>query len=306
MPDSTIEQVYATAAILLGDHDGEQFTPGVLAPYRLRPYSSLWRLMKQHGLPLPERAVHLIVPAYSTLIQPRDIGILDFSEAAGLRERAKGTQIAVSSIDGSSPVVVTTMTAHGLTDGTRITITGAIPSQYCGQTFVQNASGSTFNAPGLPSGLTPFAGGGAYVNVGESFVPMADRWPGVDASATAGTALRLYRDTGGSIEVLPCASDREVRLVYRASAVCPESGYLGVDDAHDYMAHAIAASAAASSGMPERAVELHQLAYGPSGEADGSGGLLREIVAQMVQRKNDTRRRPLPFRMRRDHMGVRF
>ena len=304
MADCTIEDIFDDAAKLLGDHDGENFTQTVLSPYRLRPYGEIYGLMVQLGLPLPEREVHLIVPAFTTKIQPADEGLVDFSVASEIFERAKGQQLAISSIGGGPPATVETSAAHGLALGTWVTVTGARPTSLNAATFVVPVTDTTFQAPGLPTGVD-YAGGGMYVNVSsEEFKQVTDNWPDRAGSQSVGSSLRNFRDTGGAIEFLPCSNDREIRLRYKASSVCPESGSLGINNAREFMSTAVAALAASSNGMPERGRELAQQAYGPSGEADGSGGLLRLLLLPLVHSKNDTRKRPQPFRAKRDHLGA--
>ena len=97
----------------------------------------------------------------------------------------------------------------------------------------------------------------------------------------------------------PATGTRQLKIEYESSGAAPSSGAIGIDDSLDFLAYQSAAYAAQSLGMKDRYIALKREAVGPTGQADGSGGLLRDLLVPMSKEKQKRTYQPGRFRARR-------
>lgn len=293
MPDVLVEDVLGDASALLQEPTAEIFTPTLLEPFYQMAYTSLWNLMMQWGLPRPRRIAHVILPAYRNSLAPQAEGILDFSEPVEIWERLSPAQVVPSAITNAAPRVVTA-TAHGFTTGEGVILSGASLPAVNREWFVTTLTDDTFSLNGsLANGV---ATGGVITR-------SAGPWKEVFSSPSVGPAeardrlhVAEWREgilwfAGASVPVL-------LRMRYVSSGTPPLSGYVGIDNARSFLANYTAAQVAPVYGMPNRGEQLLFAAVGKSGEPDGSGGFLRQLVQPMLLEKRNRPQRAQPMRRR--------
>ncbi len=98
---------------------------------------------------------------------------------------------------------------------------------------------------------------------------------------------------------VPATGVRYLRIAYSTSGTCPTSGSVGIDNSLNFLAVRAASFLASRNGNPAEGERLKREALGPTGEADGSGGILRSLVLPMLREKQNRPKRPGPFRRRR-------
>jgi hypothetical protein len=120
----------------------------------------------------------------------------------------------------------------------------------------------------------------------------------VDRLPDVGTKdQRLYAWIGDMIRFYAFTENKDVRVEYTASGSAPTNVNTQLpDDWQDFLATFGASMAAKSRGAMAKAAEFKVDALGPRGEADGSGGILRQMILAHVR---NMQRMPPEARRRR-------
>jgi hypothetical protein len=145
-----------------------------------------------------------------------------------------------------------------------------------------------------------YTSGGNASKSGEGFQPLTSRDRIEDLSLTRASTLGEYCWRDGRFWFIPNAGVRELRIIYISSAgiVAKLTDTTGFDDSLDFLSLRTAAYAAGSRGAPQRAQALNLQALGPTLQADGSGGVLHDLVVANVRALQATPTRRPPFRQR--------
>jgi len=302
----SLQQVLDEARSKIGDEAGEVFDNTKLQPYFAQAYRGLWRTMATLSNPRVHREAFFVLPAHTAFLDPATAGLTDFGDPDLLEERGN---FVVQSITGavadpSGVGVIVTIAGHGDATGNIVTCNGVQ-----GMAGTDGDWGITVLDPDtfVLNGAVPvgtYSSGGTVVKSGEDFTEV------VDADLThhtfpAGESSTLgnYRWMGDKFHFPPCSQDRQLRITYWASGTAPSLSTvsIGIDDALDFLA-TYTAGLAISARSPMGSVrgkELINEAIGPKTIADGSGGLLWELLngaVKSMQRIDPCQRRRRPFR----------
>ena len=300
MADSTVSDVIDLAAVALGDPEKQLFDNTKLLPHFKTAYRDLYRVMMARNFQKVKREVYYNLPAYTSRLSPAVAGISDMGEPTKLWERGGLTTTTVSTLTNATPVVVTVASATGFTTNDDLMIYGVVVTSGTGKPvnghWYATIDGSAFTLLGSEAAGT-YSSGGTVTRSDEKFDEMnsADTLP--EGNEGSGIVYWKWRDD--TFWFRPATAVRQLKIEYESSGAAPTSGSIGIDDALDFLGHQTAAHAAQSLGMKDRYVALLRKAVGPSGETDGSGGLLRDLLIPMSKEKHKRIYQPGRFRAMR-------
>lgn len=299
MPDTTVAEVLTYAAALLGDPDQDVYTDAVLTPRFGTAYRDMYRLMDNWGLPKINRVGYFNLSAHNNVLTPTQAGISDLGAPIAIWERGSLTTASISAATDASPIVLTVDDSTGFSTNDGATVDGVSgPTGRINGKWYISVSGSSVTLNGSVAAGT-YSSGGTLTRSDEDFVEMARvrRVPEEDPQQD----LNFWEWRDDVFFFRPSTEQRQLRIEYESSGTAPSSGSIGIDDSKDFLAHRTAGLTAPSYGEPQQGQILTQLALGPSMQADGSGGFLRDLFLNDLQEKQNRQRRPQPFRRRRNH-----
>lgn len=297
--DPNVTDVLADAAALLGDPTQEQFGNALLLPWYSFAYRELYDVCQRWRLPLAQRTAYMYLPASQNVLIPSAIGFTDFGEPINLWERGNVTTLTVSTVGNTTPVSVTTSTAHGLGTGQEVQLSGILgPVGVNGQWFITSTGANTFTLNGSVAGGAYVSGGTVVVGT-DLFTPMVavDELPDYK---TLPNTLRIYEWENQRLYFVGATTPIELQVDYTASGNAPQTGTVGIDDSRNFLAQRTCSLIAPQYDMQPTADRALFEAFGPSKTADGSGGALRNVVGPMLLAKQNTTKRPQSFRPRRN------
>lgn len=297
-------QVLDAARFHLGDDQvsgGTVFTDIRLEqPFNLS-YRELFRALQGLSNPRVRRVAFYNLPPNTSILYPETAGITDMGELEYIEERGGVVAVPVTSVAIASGTATITAPGHPFATGDQAALYGIGGIAGLAGMFGVTVSGATFVPNGaLAVGIYVPATGVASKS-SERFTPVDPvttifdhNWPG------SGT-LGHYAWREDALHFPSCNSLRQLRITYISSAgvIVNLTDTTGVDDSLDFLAVRTASIAAASRGARERGAALTLMALGPNGQADGTGGILRELVAQGVRALQNNPMRMLPFRPKR-------
>ncbi len=294
----TVEEVMDDAAGHLGDPNQEQFDHPTLFPYFCNAWRDLVRLMRRWKLPDIERDLYVMVNPYVNRMKPSSF-VTDFNYPTEIWERGTPISVAVTSATDAAPVVVTTTTPHGRNTNDVVELQGVDPT-LDGPWYITVLSPTTLS---LNGSLGP--GNGTMMPTAGTMLFSVENWSrvyqrnviGMSGQST-GNALVTYSQENGYLFFPGAVNPREIRIHYASSGDPPSSGDLGFDDARDVLSHATAAYAAPSQELFTLADRERAVAYGQTGQPDGKGGMIRDLLLPLLTQKQWTQKRPMPFRPR--------
>lgn len=274
------------------------FSNTVMTQYFKVAYPELWQIMAQVQTPRVRREFYHYLPAFTTYFDPQAIGVTDFAEPELIEERGSVTLVGVSTTSTATPIRVTTSVPHGLT-------TDSFPVQVAG------VSGSTapwgywyFTVTGITAGFLNGSSsdgnagtGGNMMWSSEPFRPMGwTRDPLLNAQISNYLGTCQWQDN--ALKFIGATQPIQIHVTYWASGNPPTNvnTEIGIDDCMAFLSTRVASLAARSRGWYQMASELKRDALGPSGMADGSGGLLRTWLNLQVQNIQRTVFVKPPFR----------
>lgn len=289
MPEATVADALDLARAHLGDDSAEVYTNVVLLPHFRHAYRELVRAMGSLQMPAVRKSAYYNLPAMTGYLKPATAGIDDLSAPTAVFSRSVAKDLPIASVNGAQ----VTVAGHGLNSGDEVVIFQAIAG-----------ANGLWRVTVL--GPNDFLLNGAVVSGSGSGGRMS-------ASAEQFSRLNWVDDmpsehdqvawSGDAFHFKPQPEPRQLRIVYFASGSAPDlQSELPIEDAIDFLAVRTAALAAASRGGEVVAARLNAMALGPNfTEAEGAGGLLRQLVAARVRELQTTawpiRRKP--FRPRR-------
>lgn len=297
----TKQQVLQTAQFHLGDETGQIFNFQLLEqPFQLS-YRELARVLANLAIPRVLTEAYYDLPSNTSVLDPATAGITDFKEPERLEERSVQASVPVANVvAGAGYVTVTTSAAHPFNTGDLAVLWGVGGMRGINGIFAVTVIDSlNFQANGVT--VTGFYTSGGTASKGtEGFQPLTSRDHIEDLSLTNASTLGEYCWRTGRFWFIPNAGTRQLRIIYLSSAsiVVKLSDTTGFDDSLDFLALRTAAYAAGSRGAPQRAQALNVMALGPTLQADGSGGVLHDLVVASVRALQATPTRRPPFRQR--------
>jgi hypothetical protein len=197
---------------------------------------------------------------------------------------------AVAPVGGLTTIQVNTSSPHGLTGTPEVFASGVggVPAAN-GRWFADVVNPTTINLRGsIFSGS--YTSGGTISSSSEKFVPMTEVEAILAGNTLSGT-LGTWAWQDQALHFIGATAARQLWIPYLNSGAPPPSGNIGIDDARDFLAYATAAYAAPTQDMATRRAELLVDSFGPTKQADGSGGLLRDLVLPMLNQKNRLQKR---------------
>ena len=303
----TVQSILDTTRSLLADTDvtgGQVFTNTILLPRLNIAYRELMRCLSGIQNPYVQRDAYYNLPAHTSVLAPSTAGIADMGEPLILEERDVGTTATISGVVSSGgTVTVTTLAPHSYATGSQAAIYGVIGMTGVNELFTISVTGlSTFTLNGAVTTGTYSSGGVATVG-NEQFVPIYPLDRIEQVSVTEGEDLEYFSWTGDEFRFPPCSNARQLRIVYQASgSSLAVTDTVGFDDSQDFLAFRTAALAASAHGASEVASACNLEALGPSLQADGTGGQIRQLVLTGIRSMQRIQIRRPPFRQPRNTM----
>ena len=315
----TLEQCYSQSRSLLGDDEvsgGQIFVDSVLQPHTTQAIRELFRVLRGAQDPFVLVENYFVLPANVAVFDPATAGILNIPEPEFVEWVLSPPPTAITNVvltTGSSPYATITAPGHGL-------VIGSFPEVVCYgiQGFDQfNSPNQSWTCAVIDANTVQLLGctaSGTYtaatgdmvsVQVTGEFWPMSavDRIEAVTVMAgQPGQNQGYYAWEGGVFRFLPSPQSRLLRITYRMSGIVDTntSSIVPIDDCLDYIATRAAAMAGKSRGASNRGNELNMEAVGPGGMADGSGGILRQLLAVSIRNMQRIQYRYREFRPRRN------
>jgi len=314
MADTSVEQVLSLAQDFIGDSNGE-ITQTLLSYFGVA-YSELRNLSLKINAPPIVREAFFVLPAYTNILFPSQLGVSDFAQPQQLWERGAIEGIEVTSVTDGTPIEVTTASPVVLASNNQVQLNGitGAPSWINRNWFVTLTGANTFTLNGsyqIESGfgtITPGAGENWTAQTSQQkFIPMSTidyRPPGNTVTETLGSWW--WEDN--ALNFKGATIPRQIWIEYIADDSAPEVGTIGLYQGRELQFLAMATAARfETSARQMPAGPAHMLAaYGPSGQADGSGGLLRDLIVPTLCQMQQLPRRSGYFRPRRRFNGVAY
>src|SRR5574337_54625 len=299
----TVSDIMSDSAALLGDPAVERFTSSVLTPFFGMAYREMFDIMIRWRLPMVEKEMYARLLPYTTQLIPNSSAsaIYDLGEPSRVSERG-----------GLNSYLIVGHLPGGLTPGTQptalatndeVTASGFTYPPEANGKWIITVSGLSPNQVVALNGAPVFGGGAfvgplAYLNKSsekfQEMIPVGDL-----PQLPPGDSLRWWKWENDTFYFNGATGVRELKIEYTASGTPPASGSVLVDNSRNFLAARTASLAAMMNDMPTRGEQLVQLALGSSGEADGTGGYLRDLVNPMLKEKQKRPKSPQPFRPNR-------
>lgn len=271
------------------------FSNDYLYPYFNLAYPELYQIMAQVQTPRVRREFYYLVPAYTSILNPLSIGVVDLDEPIFVSERV-ATAIQIATTGSNTPVLVTTSAPHGLGNNDDITIGEVIGSQApWGRWFVTVVDAMNFTLNGSTGDGNSGTGGNLYTS-SAVFQPvrmidtLTDRFP-TGRLIDCAWEESLFKFRGATLPA-------QIRVMYWANGNPPQNPAtpLNIEGCSSYLTYRTSQKAAESKGFYPLSDRFGRQAVGASGEADGSGGLLRSFLNVQVLGMQRTTWRKQPFR----------
>jgi len=299
----TLENVYDAIRMKLGDDEvsgGQIYTNTRLLGSVQHAVRDLFRVMAKVGNPRVIKNVYYNLPAYTSVLRPSTAGISDMGDPIGLWARGNVSTLSVSSATpGSSSLALVTSTAHGLSSGDLVTLylPGVVGGDGHYAVTVTSSTGLTIN--GLVASGSYTSGG--TVTVGsDAFSPVYQATDSPNLEHVSLGEVSEFAWHGDVFHVPAVSAIREIRIEYYSSATVPTqtTDVIAVDDCIDFLA-CRSAALAAKVRSPNLSRIWNVEALGPKEMADGSGGMLRDLLqagVRALQEMAPEERMRQPFR----------
>ena len=302
MAQVTVDEVLGDAQVLLGDAAGA-ITQNLLTFYRMA-YMELIQMLIKINAQEVTREIYYTLPAYTNVVFPEQLGATDFAEPQQIWERGAVNQVEIATITDGNPISVqlTAPMPDGL--GTHIEINNSpAPPTVNRDWYITPTGADTFTLNGSYAlGFTSPAAGGNVMFSAQTFQPMqnVDVMP-LSQTPALNLVLGSWRWTENAIYVPGSTEDRQLWIQYLANDTAPEVGTIGLCEGRErgFLAYATAARFAMGARQMPVGPGYMLTAYGPKGEADGSGGLLRQLLVPILRQQQQLPRRMEPIRPRR-------
>jgi hypothetical protein len=299
----TVSDVLGDAAQLLGDPERQVFEDDILLNRLGTAWRDMYRLMDKWNLPSIKLVAYYNLAAYRNILTPETAGIANMGTPTRLRERGNLTTTTISAATNTSPIVLTVADGSSFSDNDEATVHGVVgpTGRINGKWFI-SVNGNSITLNGSVKAGT-WASGGTLTKSSDDFTEMTNL-----ERLSQQDPIQYLREWVWREDVFwfrGSTEERQLKIEYESSGAAPVAGDVGIDDARDFLAHRTAALAAATRGFDGRAKDLMFLAVGKSGQCDGSGGLLFDLMKPMLMEKQKRPKRPMAFRARRSHHAWR-
>lgn len=293
----TVEDVLDAAAEWVGDPEKDRATSSALQQAFQSAWANLLGVRLSWRLPDIQRPLFAVIPARSTRINASKL-VTDFSTPIAMWDRGSSTSVAISFISPGTPAIVTTASPHAraTNDEVEVIITGGSPLD--GIFFVNVLSPTTLELIGSTS--TDVFGVGTLIYGTQEWVPVQESGITIPPIAAISQHISYWYYQQGIVFIDPSTEAREVMIMYNSSGAPPITGYLGIDEAKDFLSHATALYFAGPNDQDNVYTRERRHCFGVNGEPDGRGGLLRAACMPALLKQQSLTRRPQPFRPRRD------
>lgn len=301
MADCTVNDVFTDVRTFLGDTAATVYTDERLLPGLGVAIREIYDCLDRWRLPYAERTAYVVLPANTNQLTPAQAGIVDMGEPIALAERGSVTQTAITGLTNATPIVITAV-AHGLGSGAFVQI-GEVP-----EPISVNGEWNATVVDADHFSLNGSTASGAYTSGGyvmSSSVDFAKMDPADDLppAQVASDRLRWWRWKQDRFWFNPANNARQIRIVYTASGpATPASGSIGIDNCRSFLAWRTASVAAMTRAEASVVQDMKFEAFGPSLQADGTGGALRSLLLPMLLEKQKRPKRSGPFRPRRNQI----
>lgn len=275
----------------------------------------MWRVLRGAQDPFVLVDAYFILPGNTSVFDPATAGLSSMPEPEFVEWRISNGGTAITNVvvglNGSgNPIATVTSTGHGLLTGQQAQVYNVLGFDQFnspnGAWTITKVDANNFTLNGCTAAGTYVSGGivtgGSATDQFLPCLPMDFLQPIPTTSGVTSQTESAYAWEGGVFRFFPSSQARELRIVYRASGVAPSliATTIPIDDSQDFLATRTAAIAAATRGAGDRAVELAIEALGPTRQADGSGGILGQLLrADIRNLQRKVYRRPA-FRARRN------
>lgn len=318
MAKPTIQQIADQARALLGDDQipgGEIFSNNVLMPHIAQATRELFRVLRGAQDPFVLQDAYYTLPPFTSVLDPITAGLVGFAEPEFIASRQAGpkqhiTDVVVGTGLDGEPNATLQVVAHGFSSGQTVITYGIVGfddfNSPNGLWSITVANANAFSLNGCTAAGAYVSGGYVIGGGGRGeFTPMVpvSRIEAIaDGAANSGSTQSVYAWEGNVLRFMATSDARELRITYRLSATTSTnpSSIIPIDDSQDFLATRAAGIAAATRGAPARANELNLEALGSGKIADGSGGILGELVRIDIRNLQRVVYRRPPFRARRN------
>jgi hypothetical protein len=304
MANCTVDDVLNEAMILLGDESGE--VTQQIVTYFGMAYSELVSMLLKLNAQEATREVYFTLPAYTNVIFPTQLGVEDFAEPQQLWERGAVEEVDIVSVTDGTPVEVETVSPIVLASNNRVELNGVegVPAWINRDWFVTVTGVNTFTLNGSYSTGFATTATGKVMSSQEQFIPMRTidtRPPGGPGNAAVNQTLGNWRWEENALYFSGSTEPRQLWIEYLADATPPVVGDINLCQGREkqFLAYATAARFAMGARQMPVGPGLMLAAYGPTGEADGKGGLLRQLLAPIWRQQQQLPRRMGLMRPRR-------
>ncbi len=313
---------------MLGDdeiYSGEIFTDQVLQPHVSQSIRELFRVLRGAQDPFVLTEGYFVLPANTSVFDPAAAGIMnipepEFVEWVQAPPATAITEVITPGINPPLPNVRIFAPSHGLPIGSHpsVVIYGLTgfdefngPNQSWSTSVIDvnevDINGCTATPAGSYNVGVNLNAGGYLVSISAAnqFILMDPRdriEQTASVSADSGQTDGIYAWEGGVFRFIPSSQNRLLRITYRMSGMVNTSttAIVPIDDCQDYIATRTASLAADSRGASARAAQLKMEAVGPTGQADGSGGILGQLLRISIRNLQREQYRYASFRARRN------
>ena len=321
MSQPTAQQVLDLARSTLGDEavsGGEIYTNAILLPFLNAANREMFRVLETLQLPRVKTYAYYNLPAHTGVLYPATASITDLHEPESVATRsvtwtmsvvdcaitdgvptlefAPGDGIVTWGVDQfGAPYIVT----QDVLDGSQVVVWGVGGITGVGDAWAVTVPDPTHLTLNGAVAAGTYTSGGYASGSTDRFTDL--EWVD-DVGVDEGNELNRVAWIGGAFRFPPSTEARQLRIAYWSSApsVTSVNDVIAVDDCIDYLVARTAGQAAFSRGAPTVAEGLALRALGPTGQADGSGGLLRQLFVNAVLREQSEQPiRRKPFRGKR-------
>lgn len=249
--------LYPLVRQLLGDTDvagGDLFTNSEIQPLFVSAWDELIGMMSQDQIPTAKRTAYHVVPAYTNVLFPSQMNILDLDSVDAIDERPAVPSVQIISIDLATDaagvsIMVTTLGPHGVSAGQVVQVMDVadIP-QANGQWYCDIVGPATLILRGsiFPAGGVYNAGGSLQVANTQQFNPVRRREE--LSQRDPDTQLHEYSWSDDAFQFVGATLDVQLRIKYLSDGTAPTSGSLIYDGIKTPLAYRTAALLAYKHG----------------------------------------------------------
>ncbi|HOQ48061.1 MAG TPA: hypothetical protein PK157_22325 [Bryobacteraceae bacterium] len=279
----TVEKVFDGVRAELGDPEGEFLTNARIAPFYESAYQEAITALRNRGVMRLRAEVYHVLPAYTNILTPLQLGVTDILEPEFVWERGGLTMVAVQSTTAATPVVVTAI-GHPFNDGDEVFLS-KVGTEVNGRWFVDKLDADTFSLNGSTASVAYTPPDGKAVQSREQFLLLEA--PVYLSQRPPMERLREYV-WDGVFRFVGATTPRQLKISYYSNGEAPASGVIGIEGIRNFLIARTAQKAAGPGDQRSRAGDL-------SAEANYH---LAEFVAGYLRSLQRITFQPPPYRRR--------